>query len=102
MKIIITDIDTGEEETMRLPAPRQDQVLGDETVRRQREFAIDTVILESLKFIGNRDTSRLFVESPNSRVFPMYFSCRDYHTHPEDYPFLRPCSIPPLFREDED
>lgn len=67
MKIIITDIDTGEGKIVRVPAPRKDQYLADETVRARREFAIDAVILEGLKFIANRDISPQFIASPNSR-----------------------------------
>lgn len=66
MKIIITDIDSGEEEIIRVSAPRKDQYLADETVRARREFAIDAVMLEGLKFIANRDTFPRFIASPNS------------------------------------
>lgn len=66
MQILITDIDSGEEETFTLKAPRKEQYLSDEEVRGRREFVIDAVILEGLKFMG----THRYIDSPNSRQNP--------------------------------
>ena len=66
MKMIITDTDTKEEKTIILRGPRPNQFLSDETIRNRREYAIDCVILEALKFTeSDKKDSLQFIASPN-------------------------------------
>jgi hypothetical protein len=95
MLIIITDIDSGEEETSTLKAPRKEQYLSDEEIRGRREFAINAVILEGLKFIANRDTSPRFIASPNSnRVLHGALSESETQIQDIDCPLSHPRVLP--------
>ena len=80
MKIIITDIDSGEEKIIRLSAPREEQFMGDQSIIGLREFAIDFVTLEALRVLeSDQEDSLHFILTPTSPQIDLRRHLRRHH-----------------------